>query len=55
MPRQMIDHFKARARGGALDFADTKTLLTERDAEWDISKNPQKYFNRTEQAIKSLT
>ena len=35
-PRQMIDHLKAR--GGALDFADTKTLLTERDAEWDISK-----------------
>ncbi len=30
-PRQMIDHLKAR--GGALDFADTKTLLVERDTE----------------------
>ncbi len=30
-PRQMIDHLKVR--GGALDFADTKTLLTERDME----------------------
>jgi len=29
MPRSMIDHL--RNRGGALDFADTKTLLTERD------------------------
>jgi len=31
-PRQMLDHLKAR--GGALDFADTKTLLAERDSEW---------------------
>ena len=53
MPRNMIDHLKAR--GGSLDFADTKMLLAERDAEWDISKNPQKYFNRVEQAIKALT
>jgi hypothetical protein len=53
MPRNMIDHLKAR--GGSLDVADTKTLLAERDAEWDISKNPQKYFNRVEQAIKALT
>jgi hypothetical protein len=53
MPRQMINHLKAR--GGALDFADTKTLLLERDAEWDISETLQKYFNRVEQAIKSLT
>jgi hypothetical protein len=52
MPRQMINHLKAR--GGALDFANTKTLLAERDAEWDISKNPQNYFNRTKQAIRSL-
>ncbi len=52
MPRQTIDHLEAR--GGALDFADTKTLLPERDAEWDVSKKPQKYFNRTKQAIKSL-
>jgi hypothetical protein len=49
----MIDHITAR--GGSLDFAITKTLLAERDAEWDISKNPQKYFNRVEQAIKALT
>jgi hypothetical protein len=49
----MIDHLKAR--GGALDFADTKTLLTVRDIEWDICNSPQKYFNRTEQAFKSLT
>ncbi len=52
-PRQMIDHLKAR--GGALDFADTKTLLAERDTEWDISENPQAYFNRVEKAVKALT
>ena len=49
----MIDHLKAR--GGALDFADTKTLLAERDTEWDISENPQVYFNRVEKAVKALT
>ncbi len=38
-----------------MDFADTKTLLTERDTEWDLSKNPQVYFNRVEKAIKALT
>jgi hypothetical protein len=42
-PRQMIDHL--RSRGKARDFADTKTLLAERDAEWDVSKVPQIYFN----------
>ena len=52
-PRQMIDHLKAR--GGALDFADTKTLLLERDTEWDLSENPQVYFNRVEKAVKALT
>jgi hypothetical protein len=52
-PRQMIDHLKAR--GGALDFADTKTLLAERDTEWDLSKNPQVYFNRVKKAVKALT
>jgi hypothetical protein len=31
MPRQIIDHLKLR--GGVLDFADTKTLLAERDTE----------------------
>ncbi len=40
MPRQMINHLKAR--GGALDFADTKTLLAERDTEWDVSIKPTK-------------
>jgi hypothetical protein len=45
-PRQMFDHLKVR--GGALDFADTKTLVADRDMEWDISKNPQIYFNRVE-------
>jgi hypothetical protein len=49
----MIDHLKAR--GGELDFADTNTLLAERDMEWDISKNPQIYFNRVENAVKTLT
>jgi len=52
-PRQIIDHLKAR--GGTLDFADTKTLLAERDTEWDISENPQVYFNRVEKAVKALT
>jgi len=52
-PRQMINHLKAR--GGALDFADTKTLLAERDKEWDLSKKTQLYFNRVERAVKALT
>ena len=51
-PRQMLDHLLAR--GGALDFADTKQLLAERDGEWNISENPQLYFNRVEKAIKGL-
>jgi hypothetical protein len=52
-PRQMINHLKAR--GEALDFANTKTLLAERDTEWDLSENPQVYFNRVEKAVKALT
>ena len=32
----MLNHL--RNRGGALDFADTKTLLAERDGEWDASE-----------------
>jgi hypothetical protein len=52
-PRQMVDHLTVR--GGALDFTDTKTLLTDRDMEWDISKNLQIYFNRVEKAVKALT
>jgi hypothetical protein len=38
-----------------LDFADTKTLIAERDMEWDVSENPQIYFNRVEKAVKALT
>jgi hypothetical protein len=53
MPRSIINHL--RSRGGALDFADTKTLLAERDEEWDVSEIPQIYFNRVEKAIKGLT
>jgi hypothetical protein len=44
-----------RNRGGALDFADTKTLLTGRDQEWDASEVPTIYFNRVEKAMKQLT
>ncbi len=47
-PRQMINHLKVR--GGTLYFSDTKTLLAEQNAEWDVSVNPQKYFNRVEQS-----
>ncbi len=53
MPKQIIDHLKIR--GGVLDFADTKTLITERDMEWDVSENPQIYFNRVEKALNALT
>ena len=49
----MITHL--RNRGGALDFADTKTLLTKRDQEWDASEIPTLYFNRVEQAMQELT
>ena len=49
----MINHL--RNRGGALDFADTKTLLAERDGEWDASKIPQLYFNRVKKAMNGLT
>jgi hypothetical protein len=48
-PRQMLDHL--RNRGGALDFADTKTLLAERETEWNINKVSQLYFNRVEKAM----
>jgi hypothetical protein len=52
-PTDMLTHL--RNRGGALDFADTKTLLAERDGEWDPSEVPQLYFNRVEKAIQGLT
>jgi hypothetical protein len=51
-PMDMLTHL--RNRGGALDFADTKTLLAERE-EWDASEIPQLYFNRVEKAIQGLT
>jgi len=52
-PRQMITHLLSQ--GGALDFAGTKELLAQRDGEWDVTENPQLYFNRVEKAIKGLT
>jgi hypothetical protein len=52
-PTDMLTHL--RNRGGTLDFADTKTLLAERDGEWDASEVPQLYFNRVEKAIQGLT
>ncbi len=42
-------------RGGSLDFANTKTLLSERDTEWNMSKVPQLYFNRVEKVMRGLT
>ena len=51
-PRQMMAHLLTR--GGALDFADTKDLLAERDGEWNVTENPQIYFNRVEKAMKGL-
>jgi hypothetical protein len=53
MPTNMLTHL--RNQGVALDFADTKTLLAERDGEWDASKVPQLYFNQVEKAIQGLT
>jgi len=52
-PSTMIAHLQNR--GGALDFADTKTLLNERDQEWDASEVPTIYFNRIEKAMQQLT
>jgi hypothetical protein len=46
----MINHL--RNRGGALDFADTKALIAERDKEWDPSEVPTLYFNRIKKSIK---
>jgi len=53
-PTDMLTHH-LRNRGGALGFADTKTLLAERDREWDANEVPQLYFNRVEKAIQGLT
>jgi hypothetical protein len=51
-PNDMLTHHQNQ--GGALDFADTKTLLAERDGEWDANKVPQMYFNRVKKAIQGL-
>ncbi len=51
-PTDMLNHL--RNHGGALDFADTKTLLAERDGEWDPSEVPQLYFNEVKKAIQGL-
>jgi hypothetical protein len=48
----MLEHLLIR--GETLDFADTKALITKRDNKWNVSKNPQLYFNRVEKAIKGL-
>jgi hypothetical protein len=53
MPTDMLTHL--RNQGGALGVADMKTLLAERDGEWDSSKVPQLYFNQVEKAIQGLT
>jgi hypothetical protein len=37
-PQSIIGHLQNR--GGALDFANNKTLLAERDQEWDASEIP---------------
>ena len=49
----MLNHLQNR--GGALDFADTNTLLAERDGEWDASEVPQLYFNWVMKAMQGLT
>jgi hypothetical protein len=49
----MLTHL--RNPGGALDFANTKTSLAERDSKWDASKVSQIYFNQVKKAIQGLT
>ncbi len=51
-PTNMLNQL--RNCGGTLDFADTKTLLAEREGEWDTSEVPQLYFNRVEKQSKDL-
>ena len=50
MPTDILNHLQNR--GGALDFADRKTLLAKK---WDASEVPQLYFNQVEKAIQGLT
>jgi hypothetical protein len=49
----MLDHLLNQ--GGAIDFADMKELLAERDGEWNVNENPQVYFNRVKKAMKGIT
>jgi hypothetical protein len=51
-PNDMLTHLWNHR--GALDFADTKTLLAERDSKWDASKVPQIYFNQVKKQSKDL-
>jgi hypothetical protein len=44
----MLEHLLDR--GGALNFANTKNLIAERDGVWNIIKNPQIYANRVDKA-----
>jgi hypothetical protein len=53
MPTDMLTHLQNQ--GGALDFTDTRTLIAERDGEWDASKVPQIYYDRVKKAIQGLT
>jgi hypothetical protein len=43
-PKEMLNHLQNR--GGALNFADTKTILAEKDGEWDASKNRTTVFQQ---------
>ncbi len=42
-------------QGGCIGLCRTKTLLSERDTEWNVSKVPQLYFNTVEKAMRGLT
>ena len=37
-----------------MDFADTETLIKERDLEWNGSEVPQVYFNRVTKAMEQF-
>ena len=52
-PTDMFPHLQNQGR--ALDIADTKTVLAERDGEWDASEVHQLYFNQVEKSIQGLT
>ncbi len=52
-PQSKITHL--RNCGGALDFANTKTLLAKRDQELDATEVSILYFNRFETTINQFT